>query len=34
MRQQAETGSRIHQEVRSRDGVPQKKELAANELSD
>ena len=25
MRQQAETGSRIHQEVHSRDGVPQEK---------
>ena len=33
MRHQAETGSRIYQEVHSRDGVSQQKELAAGELS-
>ena len=34
MRQQAETGSRIHQEVHRRDGVSQQEKLAAGELSD
>ena len=33
MRQEAERGARVHQEVPTRDGIPQNEELATGEQS-